>query len=424
MKKILLKSPLLTQSGYGHHSRTVLRALRQHEGELFDVYIQVLNWGATSWLHNSSEERRWIDDKILKTHEFITNGGQFDVAIQVGIPQEWEHLSPINIGVTAGVETTKISPLWVQKINSMDKVLTISEHAKSSIINTIYEAENNQTGEKVTLKCETPVDAISYPVNLYEAKNLDLDLKTDFNFLAVMQLSPRKNLNQLVNCFIEQFKDKEDIGLVIKTNMAKNSLIDKINCDRLLKTLVRSHEEDIKCKIYLLHGFMSEEEMTGLYTHPKIKAMVSTTHGEGFGLPLFEAAYNGLPVCATDWSGHLDFLYKKVKQKNGKTKNKHMFNRISYTLGQIQKEAVWENVVVADSKWAFPEAGSIKMNLDEIYKDYGRFKKRAKELEKWVREEFHADKQYQKYIDSISSYLDDGKSDWLNEIENIVNEYE
>jgi glycosyltransferase involved in cell wall biosynthesis len=375
MKKVFLKSPLLSQSGYGHHSRTVLKALRAHEGELFDIYLQILNWGATSWLHENTEERRWIDAAVRKTVEYANQGGQFDMSIQISIPQEWEMLAPINIGVTAGVETTKVSPLWLQKVNMMDRVLTISEHSKSSFVNSSYEGTHPETGQEIKLSCETPIDVISYPVNLCEPESLDLELETNFNFLSVMQLSPRKNLNQLVNCFIEQFKDNEDVGLIVKTNMAKNSLIDKINCDRLLKTLISAHNYDIKCKIYLLHGYMSEEEMTGLYTHPKIKALVSTTHGEGFGLPLFEAAYNGLPICATDWSGHLDFLYKKVKQKNGKTKNKHMFNRISYTLQPVQKEAHWENIIVPESKWAFPEAGSVKMNLEEIYKDHGRFKK-------------------------------------------------
>ena len=58
--------------------------------------------------------------------------------------------------------------------------------------------------------------------------------------------------------------------------------------------------------------------MNSLYSHKKITALISTTHGEGYGLPLFEAAYNELPVLAPGWSGHLDFLYAPVKDKKGK----------------------------------------------------------------------------------------------------------
>ena len=140
--------------------------------------------------------------------------------------------------------------------------------------------------------------------------------------------------------------------------------------------------------------------MAGLYTHPKVKALVSATHGEGFGLPLFEAAYNSLPVIATDWSGHLDFLYMPQKQKNGKTKNKHMFSKISYTLAPINQEAVWDGVLTKESMWAYPEEGSIKMALEDMYKDHGRFKKRAKTLQKWVLKEFSQEKVYNKYIEA------------------------
>ena len=197
-----------------------------------------------------------------------------------------------------------------------------------------------------------------------------------------------------------QFKDNDNIGLIIKANIAKNSLIDRVNMLYKLKQFLASLPER-KCKIYLLHGFLSEEEMSGLYTHPKVKALVSATHGEGFGLPLFEAAYNALPVIATDWSGHLDFLYMPQKQKNGKQKNKHMFSKISYTLGPVSDDAVWEGVLMKESMWAYPEEGSIKMALEDMYKDHGRFKKRAKQLQKWVTKEFSQDKINNQYIEAV-----------------------
>ena len=153
--------------------------------------------------------------------------------------------------------------------------------------------------------------------------------------------------------------------MVVKTNIAKNSLIDRVNTESKIRVLLEQLGKR-KCKVYLLHGRMSEEEMSGLYNHPQIKAVVSTAHGEGYGLPLFEAAYYGIPVIATDWSGHTDFLYKKTKQKNGKLKKKHMFSRISYTIQPVKKEAVWDGVLQKESMWAVPEEGSIKMNMQHI----------------------------------------------------------
>ena len=402
MKKVLLKGPVLTQSGYGHHARTVLRALRTRE-DLFDIYIQPITWGHTSWMWEDNEERKYIDSLLEKTIKYVSEKGAFDISLQVSIPNEWEKIAPVNIGVTAGIETTKVSPKWVEKSYLMDKILTISEHSKLSYENTEVEVINEQTGEKVSVKAKGPIEYVSYPVRIFEPSKIDLNLQTDFNFLAVAQLSPRKNVDQLIKCFVDKFGDNEDVGLIIKANMAKNSLIDRKHTLAGFKRALEQFK-DRKCKIYLLHGYLNDNEMAGLYTHSKIKALISATHGEGFGLPIFEAAYYGLPVIATDWSGHLDFLYKSMKQKNGKVKKKHMFSRISYTLAPVQEAVVWDGVIERGSMWAHPEEGSIKMNLEEVYKDYGRFKKRSKELQKWVCEEFNEEKQYKNYINCLSEW--------------------
>ena len=111
-------------------------------------------------------------------------------------------------------------------------------------------------------------------------------------------------------------------------------------------------------------------------------------------------------MIAPDWSGHLDFLYKPTKLKKGKVKNKAMFSKISYTLGQIPEHAKWDGVLEKDSKWAFPEFGSIKMAMEEVFKDHGRFKKQAKQLQDWILEEFSEEKQYKKMVDSILLAID------------------
>ena len=124
MTRVLLRAPLLTQSGYGHHGRTVLRALRSRE-DLFDIYIHPLSWGGTGWLWESDNERRWIDETIKKTVQHTANKGTFDLSIQVTIPNEWEKIAPVNIGVTAGIETTKVAAEWIEKSFLMDKILPI-----------------------------------------------------------------------------------------------------------------------------------------------------------------------------------------------------------------------------------------------------------------------------------------------------------
>ena len=152
---------------------------------------------------------------------------------------------------------------------------------------------------------------------------------------------------------------------------------------------------------------------------------MTATHGEGFGLPLFEAAYSGVPIVAPNWSGQCDFLNMPVKdKKSGKKKNKAMFANVAYDLQPIQKEAVWDGVLQADSMWCFPQQGSFKMRLREMRKDYGRFKKQATQLQKWLHKNFAPELQYDKFVTPIKNCLSEESDKWMSEIENIVNEYE
>jgi len=188
---------------------------------------------------------------------------------------------------------------------------------------------------------------------------------------------------------------------VVKANIKKGNIIDRNICKVKLENLLKGYE-DRKCSIHLVHGTMSEEEMTGVYTHPKVKAIVSTTHGEGFGLPLFEAAYNELPVVAPNWSGHVDFLYASKKDKKGKVKSRPHFTKVDYNIAPVQKEAVWDGVIQADSQWCFPKQASFKSALRNVYKSYGPRKSEAKKLAKHIRENFTKEEIYKKIIEVIN----------------------
>ena len=72
-KKILLKAPVLTRSGYGEQSRFALRALRSRT-DLFEIFIQPLKWGQTSWIMEADKEKDWIDHTIEKTIAYIQHG--------------------------------------------------------------------------------------------------------------------------------------------------------------------------------------------------------------------------------------------------------------------------------------------------------------------------------------------------------------
>ena len=182
---------------------------------------------------------------------------------------------------------------------------------------------------------------------------------------------------------------------MLKTNFAKNSLIDKTTCERHLKTLVKQFSKDRKCKLYLLHGDMTDEEIHSLYINEKLNAFVSLPHGEGFGLPIFEAAYSGMPVVTVGWSGQCDYLY----DSDGKEK----FYNVSFDINHIQKDAVWDGVLQKDSMWAFPRENSAKEQMRKCYEDVLNKTTTACEYSVDLRERFSPENLYQQFVDSILS---------------------
>ena len=411
-KKLLVRGPALSRSGYGEQTRFALRALRSQE-EKFDIFIENMPWGKTGHITEDNEEKNWIDETLLKTAQHKDQKGTYDVSLQVTIPNEWKKLNgiPINIGYTAGIETTRVAPTWLSIGNEMNNIIVVSEHSRQVYETTTAEATNASTGQVISnYACTTPIDVVNYAVREFDPEPLDdVTLDYDFNYLAVAQFGPRKNITNTIKWFVEEFRN-EEVGLILKTNIMKDSLVDREHTTHALRSILQSYPER-KCKIYLLHGTLSDGNMAWLYQHPKIKAMISLSHGEGFGLPLFEAAYNGLPLITTNWSGQADFI--NMPDKNGKVKP-HIA-KVKYHLNTIQKEAVWRGVLEPDSMWAYPAENSARVAMRDVFKNVGRFKSQAKRLQKWIKKNFSEEQQYAAFCDSVIKEWKVDYSDALNE---------
>jgi Glycosyl transferases group 1. len=151
-----------------------------------------------------------------------------------------------------------------------------------------------------------------------------------------------------------------------------------------------------------LHGNMTEEEMNSLYNHPNIHAYMTATHGEGFGLPIFEAACNGMPVIAPAWSGQVDFLYDDIKnEKSGRVKRTPMFTKVKYKMDKVPQEAVWEHVIDAQTEWCYPDETAFKKALRNVKNAYSSKKKVAQDLQKSLKQRLSNENMYKLIVDEI-----------------------
>lgn len=411
-KNLIFRAPVLTQSGYGVHARQVYKWLDKNRHK-YNIFIEALNWGNTSWFIDSKSLDGLIG-KIMRDTRPLPNGQKFDISIQLVLPNEWKPgLADFNVGMTAGVETDKCNPHWVNMVNQMDLVIVPSEHSRKTFLS------SGNCFKNIHVVPESYMEEIDRENNV----DLELGLETEFNFLLVGQITgnhftDRKNIFNTIKWFCEEFRNDKDVGLVLKLNSCRNTTYDRqITKDKIKAILKECRSKKENPKIYYLHGNMTNEEMSSLYSHNKIKALLNITRGEGFYLPGIEAAASGMPVIATDWSAHVEYL------------SKGRFIKVNYDLVDIPKEKVVRNICptckgkskgmqvcltcgnsgytqifMEGSKWAEPRENSYKKAL----KDFRNMPEKplawSKELQKIVRKEYCQESIENQYSEIFNKY--------------------
>ena len=204
----------------------------------------------------------------------------------------------------------------------------------------------------------------------------------------------RKDVGMLIKTFLETFKGKgKKPGLILKTSSATYSIMDR---EEILEKInqIRAHVGDSDLpNIYLLHGELTDEEINELYNHPKVKAHVTFTKGEGYGRPLLEASVSQKPVIAPAYSGHLDFL------------DKEMSVLLPGQLTRIHPSAVVQNMLIPESSWFTVDYKKAADVLEDIFKNSKKYSEGAKRQSYRSRTEFSLEKMGEKLIELIDNKI-------------------
>ena len=410
-KTLTIISPYTTRSGYGEHSRKIIKTILNTPEitDEYDIKLISTKWGNTpiDVLDN--------EDQYLYTYRIPNLNFQPDVSIQISIPSEFQRIGKFSIGITAGTEAS-IAPLnFVQGCQNVDLILTPSQFTKDVLIGTKYDKKNEQGQVEHTLEVNKPVDVLfeGLDIEKFNKTNIDKnsniwrmlndDVQESFCFLVVGHWlngalgQDRKDIGMTLKTFFDTFKNKKKRpGLILKTSGAgfsiteRDQIIDKIN---QVQELVRS--EGFKGKfpnVYLINGDLTDNEMNSLYNHPKVKALLSFSKGEGYGLPIQEFTMTGKPVISSAYSGPMDFL------------NKDFTFLLPGQLTQIHPSAA-NDWLPKEGQWftvSYPYASLV---LKDVFENYEKYLSKSRKHIQYTKNNFSLTIMQEKFLEIWKKYI-------------------
>jgi len=405
MKKLCIVScPIATRSGYGSRSRDFVRSLIKVKGDEWDVKILPQRWG------NTPQNALTSEDSDLTSRLISGNlNKKPDVWIQITIPSEFQPVGHFNIGVSAVIETTEASAEFIEGCNRMDLNIVSSEHSKSTL-QAVYDKLDQKSKQKIgEVKLTKPVEVLfeGFDPSIYDnkaevhqsVKDVMGSVKEPFAYLFVGHWlqgnigHDRKNVSGLIHTFLNTFKNKKNKpALILKTSITAPGITNVHELRKRIEMIKGMIDSKNLPNIYILDGDLSDEEMNSLYNHPKVKAHLSFTRGEGFGRPLLEACVSGKPIIASNWSGHLDFLHPDYNFLVGGE------------LQQVDKSAA-NKWILESSKWFGINLGEAGGVMKWIYDNYKKAVERSRKNRKYVKDNFTLDNMSSK----LSQILDSSK---------------
>ncbi|GGG17039.1 glycosyltransferase family 4 protein [Paenibacillus abyssi] len=247
-------------------------------------------------------------------------------------------------------ETTKIPSDWFPNINRFDAVCVPSAQNKTAMIN---------SGVKV------PVYIVPHGVHAgtFTPSNKKLFPglpKGTFVFVSVFTFQHRKNPELLLRAYWEAFSSKDRVALVIKT-----SGFGTRETGAWISSRIQAYKKKLgfgskTAPIHLITGYTSPGKLKEIYRTGH--AFVLPTRGEGVGLPFLEALSSGIPVIATGWGGHMDFLNSRNAflvryklQPPAVSMKRAISRRFSHLFAQ------------AGQLWAEPDLSSLKRQMRYAY---------------------------------------------------------
>ncbi len=182
----------------------------------------------------------------------------------------------------------------------------------------------------------------------------------------------RKSIIETVYAWMQEFGNDPDVELIVKSSHFMNQ---EAKYNELSTWIEQSGINNVR----ILWGSISEDEMIDLYQQSHV--FVLPTKGEGWGLPLIEAAATGLPIISVMHSGQCEFL-----QRIANSVIPVEFDMIPIACQEYQffyptEDGDWGH-------WAQPRVDSIRQALRHARDNYNELRSQALANSQLIREAF------------------------------------
>jgi glycosyltransferase involved in cell wall biosynthesis len=280
--------------------------------EGYDIIFFLLN----NWLYSPYPPHLWEQMPLPKINNFshdenynsiwpIIKLGEYATINTWAFAQEADAIYPCFVW-----ETDRCPDFFVEawkRTKNVKKIISACDWNKEAVIK----------DKRTTFGSET----VPYTINLQKeycntmlGKLKQITDHTEFVFCSVAQWSHRKGFDILLKAYFMEFYN-DNVTLLLKTyidvdpekNKTQSQMFQQIISN--IKNNIHHNGKHIefKCKVAIIPTFMSKKEINSIYKASD--AYVTTTRGEGFGLPIAEFLQFEKPVIVPDKGGHLDFCH-------------------------------------------------------------------------------------------------------------------
>jgi len=281
--EVTYAGPFLSNSGFSRMNREIAFRLRAR-----GVRVRVETTGEP--LHVSDS-----DAKMVRAMSSVSTSGREPKIFGMTIPSLISH-SGRKILYTMVESSNAVHPEYAERVNLSSEVWVPSQYLKDVM---------EGSGVNVPIL----VMPLGVDPNVFRADTPPMPLPPSvkpFRFLSVFWWSLRKGYDILLRAYLREFSAADGVSLVISSKMNKGRSPEPDDIVETIRHYVKASGKQNPPHILLQNKMLTDSQLASLYT--ACSAFVLMSRGEGFGLPILEAASCGLPVITTNCTAQSSFL--------------------------------------------------------------------------------------------------------------------